>query len=121
MPIYVYECDNKHRFEKWQSMKDDALKDCPECGASVRRILQPAGIIFKGSGWYITDSRKSDSGSSDESKATKSDTKSESKSEGGEAKSETKSEAKSSSTDSKSESKPAPASSSGSESKPSSS
>lgn len=104
MPIYEYECENMHRFEKWQSMKDDALTECPECGKPVRKIFHPAGIIFKGSGWYITDSRKS-SGASDSSESkregggdTKSETKSEpkeSKSEGGsEAKSETKTEAK---------------------------
>lgn len=120
MPIYVYECDNKHRFEKWQSMKDESLKECPECSASVRRILQPAGIIFKGSGWYITDSRKTDSSSSGESKEGKG--KSEAKSEGGEAKSEGPSEAKKESSaesksDSKTESKSASASSSSSESK----
>jgi putative FmdB family regulatory protein len=74
MPIYEYECENKHRFEKWQSMKDEPIKECPECGTSVRKILHPAGIIFKGSGWYITDSRKS---SEDDSKAkpTKTETK----------------------------------------------
>jgi putative FmdB family regulatory protein len=99
MPIYEYECENKHRFEKWQSMKDDPIKECPECGTSVRKILHPAGIIFKGSGWYITDSRKSSgSDAKAESKSDKSDTKS----EGGETKSEAKSEAK---TDAKSESK----------------
>lgn len=102
MPIYVYECENGHHFEKWQSMKDDALKECPECGAPVRRIMQPAGIIFKGSGWYITDSRKTDSASTGESKSSKS----ESKSEGSESKGEGKSEAKKeSSSETKSESK----------------
>ncbi len=91
MPIYEYECENKHRFEKWQSMKDDPLKECPECGTSVRKILHPAGIIFKGSGWYITDSRKASGGESSESK---SDAKTESKKE---TKSETKGDASSSS------------------------
>lgn len=91
MPIYEYECENKHRFEKWQSMKDDAIKECPECGTAVRRILHPAGIIFKGSGWYITDSRKSGGDEGGESK-TKSVTKS------SEPKSDTKSESKAEST-----------------------
>lgn len=98
MPIYEYECSggDKHRFEKWQSMKDDAIKECPECGSSVRKILHPAGIIFKGSGWYITDSRKSGGGESKESdKADKKDTKSESGETKSDAKSETKSEGKS--------------------------
>ncbi len=92
VPIYEYECENKHRFEKWQSMKDDPIKECPECGTPVHKILHPAGIIFKGSGWYITDSRKSGSGES--SSGTKSETKSD------------KSETKSESSDSKSETKP---------------
>ena len=106
MPIYEYECENKHRFEKWQSMKDDPIKECPECGTSVRKILHPAGIIFKGSGWYITDSRKSESASTGDSKSSKGESKSESKSEAGESKSEGKSEAKNeSSGESKSEGK----------------
>lgn len=100
MPIYEYECENMHRFEKWQSMKDDALTECPECGKPVRKIFHPAGIIFKGSGWYITDSRKSSgaSGSAESKGEGGGDTKSEpkqSKSEGGgDTKSETKTEAK---------------------------
>lgn len=106
MPIYEYECENKHRFEKWQSMKDDPIKECPECGTAVRKILHPAGIIFKGSGWYITDSRKSDSSGASETKSGKDESKSEGKSEGTEPKSEAKSEGKKeSSSESKSESK----------------
>ena len=91
MPIYEYECENKHRFEKWQSIKDDPLTECPDCGTPVRKIFHPAGIIFKGSGWYITDSRKS---SSSEKTESKTEAKTESKTE---SKSETKSETKSSS------------------------
>ena len=60
MPIYEYACSScGHRFEKKQSFSDEPIAACPECAASVRRVLHPAGIIFKGSGWYITDSRKS--------------------------------------------------------------
>ncbi len=71
MPIYEYECDGdqKHRFETWQSIKADPLTECPTCGSPVHKILHPAGIIFKGSGWYITDSRKG-SGDNSESKNT---------------------------------------------------
>ena len=58
MPTYVYGCDTcGHRFEKFQKFQDAPLTECSECGASVRRIFQPAGIVFKGSGWYSTDSR----------------------------------------------------------------
>jgi putative FmdB family regulatory protein len=60
MPIYEYECAAcKTRFERSQRFTDPPLTACPECGGSVRRVLYPAGIVFKGSGWYITDSRKS--------------------------------------------------------------
>ncbi len=123
MPIYEYECTNLHRFEKWQSMKDDAIKECPECNASVRRILHPAGIIFKGSGWYITDSRKS---SGSDSKEKSKEEKSEAKAESGDAKSEPKSDAKTEAkseakTESKSESKSESSKSSGTESKTNSS
>jgi putative FmdB family regulatory protein len=60
MPIYEYECkDCGNRFEKLQPMTADPIKVCPNCGEErVRRIIHPAGIIFKGSGWYKTDTRK---------------------------------------------------------------
>ncbi len=58
MPIYEYECQVGHRFERRQSFHDEPLRECVECGQPARRLLSPAGIIFKGSGWYITDSRK---------------------------------------------------------------
>jgi putative FmdB family regulatory protein len=63
MPTYVYACDTcGKQFEKFQSFKDEPLTTCP-CGqeGKVRRVIQPAGIVFKGSGWYITDSRGSSS------------------------------------------------------------
>ena len=44
-------------------MSDDPLKECPSCGSEVRRVIYPAGVIFKGTGFYITDSRKSANGS----------------------------------------------------------
>ncbi len=58
MPTYSYRCDTcGHEFDATQRFSDDPLKECPECGASIRRVIQPVGIVFKGSGWYITDSR----------------------------------------------------------------
>ena len=39
-------------------MKDDPIATCPECGGKVKRLLYPVGVVFKGSGWYINDSRK---------------------------------------------------------------
>ena len=59
MPIYEYVCDScGYGFERIQSFSDDPLSECPRCGAEVRRVISPVGIIFKGSGWYITDSRR---------------------------------------------------------------
>ena len=62
MPTYVYACDScGAQFEQFQSFKDEPLRVCPSCDGAVRRVFQPVGIVFKGSGWYITDSRKSSS------------------------------------------------------------
>lgn len=59
MPTYDYACsDCGHRFDIKQSWSDDPLTVCPECSGAIRRVLHPAGVIFKGSGWYITDNRK---------------------------------------------------------------
>ena len=71
MPIYVYECPCcSSRFELKQSFSDNAEVSCPQCGGEATRIFWPAPIIFKGSGFYITDSRNdhnhgSDKGDSD--------------------------------------------------------
>ena len=62
MPTYVYACDTcGAQFEQFQSFKDEPVRTCPSCAGAVRRVFQPVGIVFKGSGWYITDSRKSSS------------------------------------------------------------
>lgn len=65
MPTYEYECTScKHRFETIQSMADDALEECPECGKKIRRLIGGGmGIIFKGSGFYSTDNRSGANGS----------------------------------------------------------
>jgi putative FmdB family regulatory protein len=64
MPTYEYQCTVcGHRFEKFQSFSAEPLKECPVCGEPVKKVIAPAGIIFKGSGWYITDSKKSNSAS----------------------------------------------------------
>ncbi|MGH2498085.1 MAG: FmdB family zinc ribbon protein [Ktedonobacteraceae bacterium] len=56
MPTYEYLCNHcSHRFETWQKMSDDPLTICPKCGEHIRRVLFPAGIVFKGSGFYKTD------------------------------------------------------------------
>lgn len=65
MPTYEYECSScGHTFEAFQRMSDAPLTSCPECGNSVRRLIfGGTGVIFKGSGFYVNDSRKSTSGS----------------------------------------------------------
>jgi len=78
MPTYVYACDKcGQQFEHFQSFKDAPLDTCI-CGesGSVRRVFQPVGIVFKGSGWYINDSRKGNSESSTSSSTSSSSAKS---------------------------------------------
>jgi putative FmdB family regulatory protein len=60
MPTYEYECKScSHNFEVFQSMSDAPIKNCPECGGEVRRLIfGGAGVIFKGSGFYVTDKGK---------------------------------------------------------------
>jgi putative FmdB family regulatory protein len=59
MPIYEYKCEScAISFERIQHFDDEPLKTCPECGGNVHRVLQPVGVIFKGSGFYITDHRQ---------------------------------------------------------------
>ncbi len=56
MPIYEYLCDScSYQFEVKQSIKDDALTTCERCGKALRRLISSPGIMFKGSGWYVTD------------------------------------------------------------------
>ncbi len=64
MPTYHYRCSScAHEFDQFQKFSEDALTECPECGGLIRRVVQPVGIVFKGSGWYINDSRTSGSDS----------------------------------------------------------
>lgn len=72
MPTYVYACDTcGKQFEQFQSFKEEPLKVCPceQHTGALRRVFQPAGIVFKGSGWYINDSRGGSSNSKDDSSA----------------------------------------------------
>lgn len=75
MPTYQYACTNpegKHEFEVVQSFTDAALTECPECGAPVRKVYGSVGVVFKGSGFYRTDSRKASSASETASTSTSS-------------------------------------------------
>lgn len=59
MPVYQYACrDCSYEFEKRQGFNDDPLTVCPTCEGTVQRVITPVGIIFKGSGFYINDSKK---------------------------------------------------------------
>lgn len=95
MPTYDYECDNcGHKFELFQSIKDDAIRKCPECKKlKLRRLFGTgAALMFKGSGFYTTDYRSdsykkaakadSSSKSSDSSSSSKSEKSSSEKSSG---------------------------------------
>ena len=60
VPIYTYSCTScSNVVEKRQSFSDSPLTTCEECGGALRKVIHPVGIVFKGSGWYITDSRSS--------------------------------------------------------------
>jgi putative FmdB family regulatory protein len=59
MPTYEYACTNcGNRFEVFQRIEEDPLRICDVCGGPLRKVFHPAGIVFKGSGFYATDSRK---------------------------------------------------------------
>lgn len=66
MPTYVYACKScGHTFEQHQSFSDDALTTCPECGQeTLRKVFNSVGVVFKGSGFYKTDSRSGTSATS---------------------------------------------------------
>ena len=58
MPTYQYACTEcSHAFEQFQSFSDDALTTCPECSGRLRKVFNAVGVVFKGSGFYRTDSR----------------------------------------------------------------
>lgn len=58
MPVYAYGCkDCGHAFDIRQSFSDSALSECPECGGTLRKKFNTVGVVFKGSGFYRTDSR----------------------------------------------------------------
>ena len=97
MPTYGYEClscDNQ--FEIFQSIKDDALTTCAECGGTLRKRIYPVGISFKGSGFYVNDYAAKPGGDRGSSEPAKAEAKT------GEAGSET------SKTEPKAEPKPEP-------------
>lgn len=107
MPIYGYRCEKcGNELEVLQSMSAARLTECPKCGGRLHKKLYPAGVIFKGSGFYKTDyaspskgSSNSGDGSSDSKTDSKTDSKVDSKND---SKSDSKSDSSSSSTSSSS-------------------
>ena len=84
MPTYQYACTEcDHRFDAVQAFSDPSLSVCPECGGKLRKVFSSVGIVFKGSGFYRTDSRagaattvaKSEAGSESSSGSTPSEKK----------------------------------------------
>ena len=60
MPTYAYKCSScGYEFEEFQSITADALTVCPKCQGQIKRQIFPAGIVFKGPGFYVTDNAKS--------------------------------------------------------------
>jgi putative FmdB family regulatory protein len=122
VPTYQYACKEPacgHRFEAVQSFSDDPLSTCPVCEGNVRKVFSAVGVVFKGSGFYRTDSRESSKSAAGAAKP-KDNGSSESKSGSGSGSSE-KSSSSSESSGSSSSSSPAGASSGSSSSGSSSS
>ena len=96
MPTYQYRCEScSQELEAVQKFTDPPLTQCPSCSGELRKVFSAVGVVFKGSGFYSTDSRKKSANTS----APKSETKSETKTDGTKtapAKSETKSDSGSS-------------------------
>ncbi|KAA3665005.1 MAG: hypothetical protein DWQ04_02820 [Chloroflexi bacterium] len=72
MPIYSYRCnDCGHEFDIRQRMSEDTLTVCPSCDGEIRRVVTSVGVVFKGSGFYVTDNRNGKSGKKDNKKKEK--------------------------------------------------
>ena len=112
MPYYQYRCnDCKNEFEKRQRMSDDPLTECPVCNGRIRRVVNSVGVVFKGSGFYVTDTRNGKNASAQngtgKTAESKADDKSATESNGSETTKKTETAKKS--TESKAK-EPAPAS-----------
>ncbi|HEX6446470.1 MAG TPA: FmdB family zinc ribbon protein [Streptosporangiales bacterium] len=112
MPTYQYTCtDCGEPLEVVQRMTDDALTVCPACGGSLRKIFSPVGVVFKGSGFYRTDSREKSkvNGSAKPKETSKDSAKSSSDSSNGSASSSDSSSSSSTGSSSSSSGDKAPA------------
>ncbi len=69
MPLYEYECAKcKQRFERIEKFSDPPVKTCPQCNGPVSRLVCSSALQFKGSGWYVTDYARKDSGGQESKK-----------------------------------------------------
>ena len=114
MPTYEYACQSCGRHvEVFQKFSEDPLTTCEVCGGPLRKVFHPAGILFKGSGFYATDSRRSGAAKGGDKRDPGSKS-SDSKSDSGSTSSDSKSDSGSKSSDSGSSTSPSGSSSSGS-------
>ena len=111
MPTYQYACTScGEELEAVQKFSDEPLTECPACGGRLRKVFSPVGVVFKGSGFYKTDSRSgakkktSDTGTKSEEKTSSSSAGSSDSSSGGDKKSDTSSSGSSTSSKSSSSS-----------------
>ncbi|MEO9323307.1 FmdB family zinc ribbon protein [Nocardioides sp. C4-1] len=105
MPTYQYACTEcDHAFEQVQSFSEDSLTVCPQCQGRLRKLYNAVGVVFKGSGFYRTDSRVPEKSGSSSSSDGAGESSSSSTSESSSSKSESKGESKSAP---KSDAKPA--------------
>jgi len=83
MPTYEYACTScGERTEARQSFTDPPLEECPHCGGKLRKLYSPVGVVFKGSGFYATDSKKSGASAGSTSDSSSNSNKGESKPSG---------------------------------------
>ena len=83
MPTYQYRCTEcGHAFEQVQSFSNDALTTCPECQGKLRKLFNAVGVVFKGSGFYRTDSRGKGTSSEPAAATSSSDSSSKTESSG---------------------------------------
>lgn len=94
MPIYAYRCESCGvQFDRHQKFSDEPLTVCPECEEpALRKLIQPVGIVFKGSGFYVTDNRSASNGGRETSTSSSSKTKESSETPEKQSKSEKTSE-----------------------------
>src|SRR6185369_13437601 len=72
MPLYEYQCDAcGHRFEVIQKFSDPPVEKCPKCGGAVHKLIASPAFQFKGTGWYVTDYAKKDSGGAKKDSSSK--------------------------------------------------